>query len=49
MNILESPGQAVLNDPAFEKTILVTVNQLQDDRLQAICQKFGDQFEATIE
>ena len=49
MDILEGPSQAILNGPAFEKTVLVAVDQIQDDLLQTICQEFGDQLEAIVQ
>ena len=49
MNILEGPGQAVMNGSPTEETILVLMHQAENNFLEAIGQYFSDQFEAAVQ
>ena len=48
MDVLEGPGKAVLYSSSFDETVLIAMNQLEDDLLKAIGQKLSDYFETTI-
>ena len=41
--IFERPRQTVLDGPSFEKSVLITVNQLKDNPLEAVSKQFRDQ------
>ena len=42
MDILKRPSEAVLNRSPFDETILVAMNNLEDNLLQPISEELGD-------
>ena len=49
VNVLKCPSKTILYSPAFEKAILVSMHDFEDDFFESISQKNCDNFEATIE
>lgn len=48
MDVLKCPSKTVMYSPSVNETILVAVNQVQDNTLQKVSKQFGDQLEAAI-
>ena len=48
VQILKGPGKAVLGSSAFDKSILVFVDQRYDYILKPISKKFSDQFHGAV-
>ena len=49
MNILESPGKAVMNGTTTEEAILVAMNNLQNNLLKVIGKDLGYKLKTTIQ
>ena len=47
--VLTCPRKAVVDRSPAEKTVLVTMNNFQDNLLEAVGQEFGNPFKTTIE
>jgi len=48
VDVLEGPSQAVLDRPPFEKAVLVSVDDLEDNFLQSINKQFSYKLQATV-
>jgi hypothetical protein len=49
MEKFKAPSEAILNSPAFDETILVLMNDLEDHLLKAISKKFSEKLKAGVE
>ena len=49
MNILESPGKAVMNGTTTEEAILVAMNNMQNDLLKSIGKDLGYKLKTAIQ
>lgn len=49
VKVFKGPCKAVLNISVFDEPILVPVNKGNDDILEPVGQKLGDEFHGTIE
>ena len=49
MYVLKGPGNAVLNCSTPNETILIDMDEFQDDELQPICKEFSQELDAAVQ